>query len=1131
MFAVAVNTRRAVVGTKELITTGSAGIQVQFGFSEDWDDLSKFAVFRNGEDPDTGVTVALDANNKVALPAQNCAAEYVDEAVFCGVYGTDGLGTVIIPTIWVSIGVLREGVSYEGVTPAEPTPDMWAQMLEIATTVGQDAEAAAEAAQAAAESARDGAVTAKNTSEAQALKSEGYAVGKQGGQDVGTSSTYWHNNAKYYKEQAADSANNAANSEANASGSATAASGSASSAGTNALKAEGHAVGQQNGTDVDSGSSYYHNNSKYYSEQAASSATTASTKAGEASGSATTASNKAGEASASATAASGSASSASTNALKAEGYAVGKQNGEDVSSGSDYYHANAKYYSEQAGTSATNAGTSETNASGSASSASTNALKAEGFAVGEQNGEAVASGSPYYHNNAEYFAGEAASSATAAGNSATAAAASATAAETSVLGTNFAPTYSSSNTYAVGDYVLYNDALYRCTTAVTTAEAWTAAHWTATKIGPDVASLKSDLSLLRDVTDLSDDFVVGSYIYTNISIGDTVDITPVSNSGFKYQIIPCYKGDTFIVTIKGGGNPRAWAFTDGEYRLLSKASVITVTDVSLTASSDGYLILNTTTDITSDVKLYRFATINLKNDVATLETDVATLKTDVNNITGAITHITNPHYLFWRMGSFDSNGAQNFANGMLATDRFFTIVKLKAGSTISKKDSIVRTKNISFGYKLSESDSTLSGFQSNAGNSITIAQDCIAYIGIRYSNPVADLLDDSILDEFDFDLYVIDYKSRYARGHGVKDVFIPQNGYAFPRNYGIPCPEIYYEGQHTDTTGWTNSFSDIAAVYTAFDALVTASDGYFTKKNDYGIAYTGNAGNTSYDASSEWHLYEYSTFPTNPSNETVPKVAITCAIHGNEKMATYAAYYLIYDLIYNAEKNPVLSWLKSNCIITFIPICNPYGFMKETPSRLNENGVNLNRNFPTYNWSTWDGTGSESGGMNYKGASAASETETQYMMKFYRNNYDAVFAIDLHTNGADTISRDMVSAYMRALPQDSTDKNYGILDSFLPDGKTFTIRLRPWLNGKYSAGLSYASAVGTTNPIDYFPCAPHWVRETAGLVGVCYELMAGSSTGFLGEQLTVYAPATIKAAAEELGNFIVTMLGHCKELN
>lgn len=42
-----------------------------------------------------------------------------------------------------------------------------------------------------------------------------------------------------------------------------------------------------------------------------------------------------------------------------------------------------------------------------------------------------------------------------------------------------APVYSSSETYAIGDRVRYSNYTYECTTAITTAEAWNSAHWTA----------------------------------------------------------------------------------------------------------------------------------------------------------------------------------------------------------------------------------------------------------------------------------------------------------------------------------------------------------------------------------------------------------------------------------------------------------------------------------------------------------------------------------------------------------------------------------------------------------------------------------------------------------------------------
>ena len=41
-----------------------------------------------------------------------------------------------------------------------------------------------------------------------------------------------------------------------------------------------------------------------------------------------------------------------------------------------------------------------------------------------------------------------------------------------------ADAYSSSATYAVGDICIYGNKLYRCTTAISTAEAWNSNHWT-----------------------------------------------------------------------------------------------------------------------------------------------------------------------------------------------------------------------------------------------------------------------------------------------------------------------------------------------------------------------------------------------------------------------------------------------------------------------------------------------------------------------------------------------------------------------------------------------------------------------------------------------------------------------------
>ena len=61
---------------------------------------------------------------------------------------------------------------------------------------------------------------------------------------------------------------------------------------------------------------------------------------------------------------------------------------------------------------------------------------------------------------------------------------------------NISDAYSNSATYDVGDYCIYQDTLYKCNTPIT-AEAWTAAHWTATTIGAELLSIISRMSALE----------------------------------------------------------------------------------------------------------------------------------------------------------------------------------------------------------------------------------------------------------------------------------------------------------------------------------------------------------------------------------------------------------------------------------------------------------------------------------------------------------------------------------------------------------------------------------------------------------------------------------------------------------
>lgn len=68
----------------------------------------------------------------------------------------------------------------------------------------------------------------------------------------------------------------------------------------------------------------------------------------------------------------------------------------------------------------------------------------------------------------------------------------------STIEPNFAGAYDSTATYSVGDYVVYGHDLYVCNTAISTAEEWTAAHWTQIDLGSVLEALGTQIGTKQD---------------------------------------------------------------------------------------------------------------------------------------------------------------------------------------------------------------------------------------------------------------------------------------------------------------------------------------------------------------------------------------------------------------------------------------------------------------------------------------------------------------------------------------------------------------------------------------------------------------------------------------------------------
>ena len=128
-----------------------------------------------------------------------------------------------------------------------------------------------------------------------------------------------------------------------------------------------------------------------------------------------------------------------------------------------------------------------------------------------------------------------------------------------------ATAYSTSGTYAVGDYCTKDGYLYRCNTAISTAEAWTAGHWTQVKVGGEISDLKS--AVVNDTNGIDTFKLYGSFAVGGLNTDGTLkpaETTRVSSNNvdklsFDRDIIVSVKnGFVWGYIPFTGSTPGAW---------------------------------------------------------------------------------------------------------------------------------------------------------------------------------------------------------------------------------------------------------------------------------------------------------------------------------------------------------------------------------------------------------------------------------------------------------------------------------------------------------------------------------------------------------------------------------------------
>ena len=113
----------AWVAELRTVTAHMTGAEVTLEFGEEWEGLTKTAVFQVGNK----TADVLVTDSAARIPGALLATEGAQIRV--GLYGVDPSDTVVIPTVWANLGVVRDGTEPSGAVAEADALPLWQQAL------------------------------------------------------------------------------------------------------------------------------------------------------------------------------------------------------------------------------------------------------------------------------------------------------------------------------------------------------------------------------------------------------------------------------------------------------------------------------------------------------------------------------------------------------------------------------------------------------------------------------------------------------------------------------------------------------------------------------------------------------------------------------------------------------------------------------------------------------------------------------------------------------------------------------------------------------------------------------------------------------------------------------------------
>ena len=205
--------------------------------------------------------------------------------------------------------------------------------------------------------------------------------------------------------------------------------------------------------------------------------------------------------------------------------------------------------------------------------------------------------------------------------------------------------YSTSSAYAVGDYCMRTDSgttkFYRCNTAIASGgEAWTAAHWTETKIGPEITNVKNTLdsnveelekalkSDLLSITGQRYAIFRPGYYQTRDDGTTVVDLdSPTSAQSLVCAYFPVTTNDIIYIYGNGStGTGRLYGFLDSQYRTIARSSenLSGLTKVTVPTNA-AYICINILKSSTDYFACLGESKLALKDEVSALSSEIEEL--------------------------------------------------------------------------------------------------------------------------------------------------------------------------------------------------------------------------------------------------------------------------------------------------------------------------------------------------------------------------------------------------------------------------------------------------------------------------------------------------------------------------